>query len=56
MIAKEHPDVSIGSYPSFGPTGFQTQLVIRGKDPAAVAAAKTAVELMARYVQDSMKS
>ena len=56
VIAKEHPDVSIGSYPSFGPSGFQTQLVIRGKDPAAVAAAKTAVELMTRYVQDSMKS
>jgi molybdenum cofactor synthesis domain-containing protein len=52
VIAKEHPDVSIGSYPSFGPTGFQTQLVIRGKDPSAVAAAKTAVELMVRYVRE----
>lgn len=49
-IAAEHADVSIGSYPSFGPQGFQTQLVIRGKDPAAVAAAKTAVELMVRAV------
>src|SRR5215475_5086972 len=45
VIAKEHPDVSIGSYPSFGPAGFETHLVIRGKDPAAVAAARTAVEL-----------
>src|SRR3954468_22631939 len=37
VIAKEHPEVSIGSYPNFGPSGFQTHLVIRGKDPAAVA-------------------
>jgi molybdenum cofactor synthesis domain-containing protein len=53
VIAKEHPEVSIGSYPNFGPSGFQTHLVIRGKDPAAVAAAKAAVELMVRYVQEN---
>jgi molybdenum cofactor synthesis domain-containing protein len=45
-IAEAHPDVSIGSYPSFGPAGFQTQLVIRGKDAAKVAAAKADVETM----------
>lgn len=56
VIAREHPDVSIGSYPSFGPAGFQTQLVIRGKDPSAVEAARTAVELMVRYVQDNRSS
>jgi molybdenum cofactor synthesis domain-containing protein len=50
-IAREHPQVTIGSYPSFGPSGFQTQLVIRGKDPGAVAAARTAVELMVRHIQ-----
>jgi molybdenum cofactor synthesis domain-containing protein len=55
VIAKEHPAVTIGSYPSFGPAGFQTQLIIRGKDPEAVAAARVAVELMVRYVQDSMR-
>jgi molybdenum cofactor synthesis domain-containing protein len=52
VIAKEHPEVSIGSYPTFGPGGFQTHLVVRGKDPAAVAAAKAAVELMATYVRE----
>jgi molybdopterin-biosynthesis enzyme MoeA-like protein len=45
-IAASHPDVSIGSYPSFGPAGFQTQLVIRGKDAAKVADAKAAIEAM----------
>jgi molybdenum cofactor synthesis domain-containing protein len=45
-IAAAHSDVSIGSYPSFGPAGFQTQLVIRGKDAAKVAAAKADIETM----------
>ena len=45
-IAASHPDVSIGSYPSFGPAGFQTQLVIRGKDATKVADAKAAIEAM----------
>jgi molybdenum cofactor synthesis domain-containing protein len=45
-IAQAHPDVSIGSYPSFGPAGFQTQLVIRGKDAGKVAAAKADIEVM----------
>jgi len=45
-IAAAHPEVTIGSYPSFGPAGFQTQLVIRGKDAARVAAAKAEIETM----------
>jgi molybdenum cofactor synthesis domain-containing protein len=52
VIAREHPQVSIGSYPSFGPGGFETHLIIRGKDPDAVATAKLAVELMVRHVQE----
>ena len=56
VIAKEHPDVSIGSYPSFSAAGYETQLVIRGKDPAAVAAARTAVELMVRYVKEERQA
>jgi molybdenum cofactor synthesis domain-containing protein len=52
VIAREHPRVSIGSYPSFGPGGFETHLIIRGKDPDAVATAKVAVELMVRHVQE----
>jgi molybdenum cofactor synthesis domain-containing protein len=53
VIARENPDVSIGSYPSFGPSGFQTQIVIRGKNPAAVEAAKAAVELMVLALKES---
>ena len=51
-IAQAHPAVSIGSYPSFGTAGgFQTQLVIRGKDEAAVAAAEAEVAAMVEEVK-----
>ena len=50
-IAQAHPDVSIGSYPSFGQGGFQTQLVIRGKDEALVAAVTAEVEAMVATVK-----
>jgi molybdopterin-biosynthesis enzyme MoeA-like protein len=47
-IAQAHERVSIGSYPSFGPSGFRNQIVVRGRDEAAVAAATGAVrELLA---------
>lgn len=42
-VAKAHPGTSIGSYPSFTGTGFRNQIVVRSKDPAAVAAAAQAV-------------
>jgi molybdenum cofactor synthesis domain-containing protein len=46
-IAKAHPEVIIGSYPymddKFGPN---TNVVIRSRDPAKLAAAKAAVEAM----------
>ncbi len=42
-IAGVHPDVSIGSYPSFSATGFSNQIVVRGKDRGAVDAASAAV-------------
>ncbi len=42
-IAGAHPDVSIGSYPSFSATGFSNQIVVRGKDRGAVDAASAAV-------------
>ena len=41
-----HPDVSIGSYPSYKDGRFNNQIVVRGKDESAVAAAKAAVEAM----------
>jgi molybdenum cofactor synthesis domain-containing protein len=42
-IAKAHEGVSIGSYPSFQDGTFKNQIVIRGRDPAHVGAASTAV-------------
>jgi molybdenum cofactor synthesis domain-containing protein len=42
-VASEHKAVSIGSYPSFRDGTFHNQIVVRGKDAAAVAAAKQAV-------------
>ena len=48
-IAKAHPGVSIGSYPSFGPAGFRNQIVARAKEPAALEGAASAVrDLVAR--------
>ena len=45
-IASAHPDVAIGSYPSFKDGRFSNQIVVRGKDEEAVAAARRAVEAM----------
>jgi len=38
-IAERHPGLSIGSYPSYGPSGFTNQIIARGRDLAAIAAA-----------------
>lgn len=35
-VAKQHPDLSLGSYPFFGPEGYGSNLVVRGRDPEAV--------------------
>jgi molybdenum cofactor synthesis domain-containing protein len=46
-IAKAHPQVSIGSYPFFDDkSGPNTNLVIRGRDAAHIAAARADVEAM----------
>jgi len=50
-IATAHPAVSIGSYPSMNAQGFQTQLVVRGKDAALVAAALQDVAAMVTAVR-----
>ena len=42
-LAQDHAGVSIGSYPSFSADGFRNQIVVRGRDPDAVAAAGRAV-------------
>ncbi len=44
-VAKAHPDLSLGSYPFFGNDGFGSNLVVRGRDEAEVAA--TVDELIA---------
>jgi molybdenum cofactor synthesis domain-containing protein len=31
-VAKAHPDLSLGSYPFFSPTGYGSNLVLRGRD------------------------
>jgi molybdopterin-biosynthesis enzyme MoeA-like protein len=46
QIAATHPNVAIGSYPSFKDGRFNNQIVVRGKDGEAVAAARRAVEAM----------
>ena len=44
-LARAHPALSLGSYPFFGPEGFGSNLVIRGRDEAEVVA--TVHELVA---------
>jgi molybdenum cofactor synthesis domain-containing protein len=44
-LAKAHPSLSLGSYPFFGPEGFGSNLVIRGRDAEEVTA--TVAELIA---------
>ena len=44
-LAKAHPALSLGSYPFFGPEGFGSNLVIRGRDESEVVA--TVHELVA---------
>lgn len=45
-IQKTHPDVMIGSYPRYDGKRFSTEIVIRGHEPGAIAAAKDAVKAM----------
>jgi molybdenum cofactor synthesis domain-containing protein len=54
-IAAAHPEVSIGSYPSYRDGRFSNQIVVRGKDEAAVAAALKAVEAMLVPLQSNGK-
>jgi molybdenum cofactor synthesis domain-containing protein len=35
-LAKAHPELSLGSYPFFGQQGYGSNLVVRGRDAAAV--------------------
>lgn len=42
-VAERYAALSIGSYPSYGPSGFTNQIIVRGRDLDAIAAA--AVEI-----------
>jgi molybdenum cofactor synthesis domain-containing protein len=51
-IAKQHPDVAIGSYPFVDEkTGGNTNVVMRAREPEKLAAAKLAVEAMLARVR-----
>jgi molybdenum cofactor synthesis domain-containing protein len=55
LIAKGHPDVSIGSYPFFDDkNGPNTNVVVRARDADKLAAAKTAVETMLTEVRATL--
>ena len=54
-IAKALPTVSIGSYPSYKDGRFNNQIVVRGKDPEAVDAARQAVEAMLAAMRSDAK-
>lgn len=45
-VQKANPDVSIGSYPRFDGKSFSTEIVIRSRDEAAIAAAEKDVQAM----------
>ncbi len=54
-IAKAHPGTMIGSYPFFDDKrGPNTNIVVRSRDPARLAAAKTAVERMLAEVRQAL--
>ncbi len=54
-VAKAHPDVTIGSYPFFDEErGPNTNIVVRGRDPDKLAAAKEAVERMLAEVRAAL--
>jgi hypothetical protein len=38
VLAKAHPNLSLGSYPFFGEGGYGSQLVVRGRDAGEVTA------------------
>jgi molybdenum cofactor synthesis domain-containing protein len=55
-IAKQHPEVTIGSYPFFDEKrGANTNVVIRARDPEKLAAARQAVEAMLKHVRATLQ-
>ena len=54
-IAKAYPDVMIGSYPFQDDGRPNTNVVVRSRDPAKLAAAKAAVEDMLARVRAGLR-
>jgi molybdenum cofactor synthesis domain-containing protein len=54
VVAKAHPDVMIGSYPFMDDRGPNTNIVVRSRDAAKLAAAKAAVEEMLAKVRPTI--
>ena len=55
-IAAAHGETIIGSYPSYADGSFRNQIVVRGRDPAKVAATQAAVEAMLAEIRASVRS
>jgi molybdenum cofactor synthesis domain-containing protein len=55
VIAKEHPDTMIGSYPFNEDGKPNTNIVVRSRDPQKLAAAKAAVEAMLAKVHEGLR-
>src|SRR5580693_7702427 len=53
-LATANPDLSLGSYPFFGPEGYGSNLVVRGRDAAAVE--QTVEDLIAALADIGAKS
>ena len=53
-MAKQHPDVIIGSYPFMDDRGPNTNIVVRARDAGKLAAAKAAVEEMLAKVRPTI--
>jgi molybdenum cofactor synthesis domain-containing protein len=53
-VAKQHPDVMIGSYPFVDDGGPNTNIVVRAREPDKLAAAKAAVEDMLARVRPTI--
>lgn len=49
-IAADHPGVDIGSYPRWDEPGYQVILTLESRDPAALVAARTALDTRFRVV------
>jgi molybdopterin-biosynthesis enzyme MoeA-like protein len=45
-IARRHPELSIGSYPSMTQSGFENRIVVRGQDPDVLARARAEIEAL----------